>query len=143
MTSNIFKYEFNEEANICFIKHYGIIDLEALLERQDVTGDEIGIRRDVKIIMDFRNCGYDLPPEDLRAYALEVAVREQKRGRYKEAMILDDKLGHALVRSFTGMRNKPEAEYQIFQSDLPDLKREIQSWVGVNEEVVFPDFLKL
>mgnify|MGYP000027896614 CR=1 FL=1 len=143
MTRSIFDFEFNEEANICFIKHYGTVDLDALIKRQNATSKKIGNRRDVKVIMDFRNCTYALPPKDLRAYADDVGVREQRRGRYREAMIVDDKLGHAIVRPYSGMRNRSEEEYQIFKFDLPDLKREIQSWVGINEKVVFPDFLNL
>jgi len=143
VVSNIFNFIFNEEANICFIKQYGKIDLAVLKKRRKAIGEDFPNKTNVRLLIDLRDCHYVLTTEDLRVFAEEIEKSERQRGRYNEAVIIDDKLGHGLVRTLSGLRNKPESEYQIFQSATPDLRKKILNWFGDKEEVVFPDFLDL
>ena len=72
VASNIFNFIFNEEANICFIKHYGKIDLAVLKKRRKAIDEDFSNKINVRLLIDLRNCNHALTTNNLRVFAEDI-----------------------------------------------------------------------
>lgn len=137
-----YKFQIDLEAGCIFIRHYGVINLERVMERVALVRKHPDFKPDIQRVIDTTDCEIDISADEIRSFWGNIGQDIDKRGRYKEAIIVNSPLAHGMVRIYESLLPFGQIEVQVFNSDNPEIWAGIRAWLGLPMNVRFPEFMK-
>jgi hypothetical protein len=136
-------YQFVIDRNIqcVFVKHYGLLDLDILLDGNKAVLSHADYDRNLNRVVDISDCDLGLTSEDLRFMVKLFQKQETQRGAYLEAFLVRDMLSHGMARIFSSMIQKQGIECQIFNVNDSNALAAMKQWLQIDPVYIFPDFL--
>jgi|GEM_PF-1807335 len=136
-----FEFQIDASVNCFFIKHYGTVTFDTILEGNKALAGHEDFQWDLNRLIDMTECSTDISSEDIRELTKTVTARETPSGHYRGAYLIDNALGHGIVRIFEALVNSSANSYQIIDNRNSDAKEKALSWLGLEEKYKFPDFM--
>lgn len=124
-----------------FLKYLGAVTSEIVIRQAETIIDDPLYTKNLNRISDFGNCKLDLSTDGIREIALNTQKQSEKRGKYREAMVVDSQLAHGLSRIYEGFLQNTDREIQIFNSNDKHAIEKMAHWLFIPKEYIFPTFM--
>ncbi|MCG8492515.1 MAG: hypothetical protein MI743_12925 [Sneathiellales bacterium] len=141
MKNSGFDYEINLDANCIFVRHYGIFDLNQVIERGNRVAKHPDFRKSLNRIIDITTCEVDFSADEIRAVWSRINKEIDQRGSYKEVLLVSSPLAHGLGRMFDSLSPVAEVQIRVYNTKEHDCFKNLRKWLGLVPDIRFPDFM--
>lgn len=124
-----------------FLKYLGTVTSEVVIRQANTIIDDPLYTKNMNRISDFGNCQLDVSTDGIRDIVQNTQKQSEKRGKYREAMIVDSQLAHGLSRIYEGFLQNTGREIQIFNSNDKHAIEKMAHWLVFPKEYKYPTFM--
>ncbi len=143
MRNSSFEFLIDPPANCIFVKHHGVYDYDIIIERGQAVASHEDYCNGLNRLVVVTDCQPDLELDTLRKLNELIASQSKTRGNYREAIFLNNLLGHGFARMFDSLKQHPGVEYQIFHLDTENVISQLKEWLHLKPRYQFPEFLNI
>ncbi|WP_169545604.1 hypothetical protein [Sneathiella aquimaris] len=143
MTNSGFEYSIVKEAKCFFVKHYGVLTKEILINGNKAVADDCAYRGDLNRLIDVSGCSLELSSDDIRLLSSKKLTTQYSDLSFRGAYLVDTTLAHGLARMFNSRMPNGNSEYQIFDINLIKTPQVVLDWLSLSDIDVVPTFISL
>jgi hypothetical protein len=138
-----FEYSIVNEAKCFFVKHYGVLTKEILMNGNKAVAEDSAYRRGLNRLIDVSGCSLDLSPDDIRFLAAKKLTIQHSDVSFRGAYLVDTTLAHGVARMFNSHTGKDNSEYKIFDINVIKNSQAVLDWLHLPEIDMVPPFISL
>ena len=110
-------------------------------ERIELVRQHPDFQANISRVLDVSDCEIEISTDDIRSLIENISRDIDKRGSYKEAIVVNSQLAHGMVRIYESVKPFSQIEVQVFNGDNPNVWAEVRSWLGLAPDIRLPEFL--
>ncbi|MBL4739641.1 MAG: hypothetical protein JKY12_01525 [Sneathiella sp.] len=130
-----FKIYVHQDANCVFIKHYGDLTLESVLERFRGIKHHPLYSPPTNFCVEIFDCENKLTQDDLRTIT-EYVNKRAYLGHYKNAVLTSSALSYGVIRMWQALTDTGNVSTEIFNSktndDREELRQKMLKWLNID-----------
>ncbi|MEH6403217.1 MAG: hypothetical protein V7750_07590 [Sneathiella sp.] len=135
--SKSFKIYIHQDVNCVFIKHYGDLTLESVLDRFKGIKNHPLYSPPTNFCVEMFDCEINLSEDDLRVIT-EYVNKRSYLGQYKNAVLVSSTLSYGIIRMWHAKTDTGNVSTEILNSktkeDRTDLRQQMLSWLNIDPE---------
>jgi len=135
--TNTFKIYKHQDVNCIFIKHYGDLTLDSVLERFKGIKNHPLYLPPTNFCVEIFDCENKLTESDLRIIT-EYVNKRAYLGQYKNAVLTSSALNNGIIRMWQAFTDNGNVTTKIFNSKTQDdraaLRQQMLKWLDIDPE---------